>query len=61
LYDSRALQVILDMVLPFFALIFCRYAASRPRLLDERDADGVNVFVFTSPRQPPFRPDGDSP
>jgi malonate transporter and related proteins len=46
LYDSRALQVILDTVLPFFALIFCGYAAGRLRILEGPSIAGVNTFVF---------------
>ncbi len=42
----RALQSILNIALPFFALIFCGYGAGRLRLLDETAAAGVNTFVF---------------
>src|SRR5215210_3046309 len=40
------MQSILNTALPFFALIFCGYAAGRLRLLDETAAAGVNTFVF---------------
>lgn len=40
------MQSILNTALPFFALIFCGYAAGRLKLLDETAAAGVNTFVF---------------
>jgi predicted permease len=40
------LQSILNTALPFFALIFCGYAAGRLKLLTETAAAGVNTFVF---------------
>ena len=40
------MQVILDTALPFFALIFCGYAAGRFRILSEASVAGVNAFVF---------------
>jgi malonate transporter len=40
------MQSILNAALPFFALIFCGYAAGRLRLLTETAAAGVNTFVF---------------
>lgn len=40
------MQVILDTVLPFFALILCGFAAVRLRILDEASIAGVNTFVF---------------
>lgn len=40
------MQTILDTVLPFFALIFCGYAAGRLGILNEWSAAGVNAFVF---------------
>ena len=33
-------------MLPFFALIFCGYAAARFRILDSESAAGLNSFVF---------------
>ena len=46
MYDSRVLQAIFDTVLPFFALIFCGYAAGRFEVLSEASIAGVNAFVF---------------
>ncbi|MDP9411818.1 MAG: AEC family transporter [Actinomycetota bacterium] len=40
------MQSILNTALPFFALIFCGYAAGRLKLLPETAAAGVNTFVF---------------
>jgi malonate transporter len=40
------LQSILNNALPFFALIFCGYAAGRLNLLTTTAAAGVNTFVF---------------
>jgi malonate transporter len=40
------LHSIFNTALPFFALIFCGYAAGRLKLLDETAAAGVNTFVF---------------
>lgn len=40
------MQSILNNALPFFALIFCGYAAGRLKLLTETAAAGVNTFVF---------------
>lgn len=40
------MATILDTVLPFFALIFCGYVASRFRILDAPSAAGLNSFVF---------------
>ncbi len=40
------MQVILDTALPFFALIFCGYAAGRFGLLSPAATAGVNAFVF---------------
>jgi malonate transporter len=40
------LHSILNSALPFFALIFCGYAAGRLKFLDETAAAGVNTFVF---------------
>lgn len=40
------MQAIFDTVLPFFALIFCGYAAGRFRILSEASIAGVNAFVF---------------
>lgn len=40
------MQVILDTALPFFALIFCGYAAGRFGLLSPAATTGVNTFVF---------------
>jgi malonate transporter and related proteins len=40
------MQSIFDNALPFFALIFCGYAAGHLKLLDETAAAGVNTFVF---------------
>lgn len=40
------MQVILDTALPFFALIFCGYAAGRFGLLGPAAVSGVNTFVF---------------
>lgn len=42
----RAVQVIFDTALPFFALIFCGYAAGRFGLLSSAATTGVNTFVF---------------
>jgi malonate transporter len=39
-------QTILNTALPFFALIFCGYAAGRFNLLSEASVSGVNAFVF---------------
>ena len=35
-----------DIVLPFFALIFCGYGAARLKLLDSGGTAGLNSFVF---------------
>ena len=40
------MQSILNNALPFFALIFCGYAAGRLNLLTATAAAGVNTFVF---------------
>jgi malonate transporter and related proteins len=40
------MQTILNNALPFFALIFCGYAAGRLNLLTTTAAAGVNTFVF---------------
>src|SRR4028119_1624995 len=40
------MQTILNNALPFFALIFCGYAAGRLNLLTPTAAAGVNTFVF---------------
>ena len=40
------MQTILNNALPFFALIFCGYAAGRLNLLTATAAAGVNTFVF---------------
>ena len=40
------MQSILNNALPFFALIFCGYAAGRLNLLTAPAAAGVNTFVF---------------
>ena len=40
------MQTILNNALPFFALIFCGYAAGRQNLLTTTAAAGVNTFVF---------------
>ena len=40
------MQTILNNALPFFALIFCGYAAGRLDLLTATAAAGVNTFVF---------------
>jgi predicted permease len=40
------MQSILNNALPFFALIFCGYAAGRLNLLTAMAAAGVNTFVF---------------
>ncbi len=40
------MQSILNNALPFFALIFCGYAAGRLDLLTATAAAGVNTFVF---------------
>ena len=40
------MATILDTVLPFFALIFCGYAAARFKVLDPSSAAGLNSFVF---------------
>ena len=40
------MQAIFDTVLPFFALIFCGYAAGRFKVLGEASIAGVNAFVF---------------
>ena len=40
------MQSILNNALPFFALIFCGYAAGRLNLLTTTAAAGVNTFVF---------------
>ncbi|CAN5912337.1 AEC family transporter [soil metagenome] len=40
------MQVILNTALPFFALIFCGYAAGRFGLLSSAAVAGVNSFVF---------------
>jgi malonate transporter len=40
------LQTILNTALPFFALIFCGYAAGRFKLLSGASIAGVNAFVF---------------
>ena len=40
------MQSILNNALPFFALIFCGYAAGRLDLLTTTAAAGVNTFVF---------------
>ena len=40
------MQIILNTALPFFALIFCGYAAGRFNLLSEASISGVNAFVF---------------
>ncbi len=40
------MQSILNNALPFFALIFCGYAAGRLNLLTGTAAAGVNTFVF---------------
>ena len=40
------MQSILNNALPFFALIFCGYAAGRLNLLPATAAAGVNTFVF---------------
>ncbi len=40
------MQSILNNALPFFALIFCGYAAGRLNLLTSTAAAGVNTFVF---------------
>jgi predicted permease len=40
------LQTILNTALPFFALIFCGYAAGRLSLLSPAAISGVNTFVF---------------
>ena len=40
------MQTILNNALPFFALIFCGYAAGRLSLLTTTAAAGVNTFVF---------------
>ena len=40
------MQTILNTALPFFALIFCGYAAGRFNLLSEASVSGVNAFVF---------------
>lgn len=42
----RAVQVIFDTALPFFALIFCGYGAGRFGLLGPAATTGVNTFVF---------------
>jgi malonate transporter len=39
-------QIILNTALPFFALIFCGYAAGRFNVLSEASISGVNAFVF---------------
>jgi predicted permease len=40
------MQTIMNNALPFFALIFCGYAAGRLNLLTTTAAAGVNTFVF---------------
>jgi malonate transporter len=40
------LRSVLDIAMPFFALIFCGYGAGRLKLLDETAAAGVNTFVY---------------
>jgi malonate transporter len=40
------MQTILNNALPFFALIFCGFAAGRLNLLTTTAAAGVNTFVF---------------
>ena len=40
------MQIILNTALPFFALIFCGYAAGRFNVLSEASISGVNAFVF---------------
>lgn len=42
----RAVQVIFNTALPFFALIFCGYGAGRFGLLSPAAVTGVNTFVF---------------
>ncbi len=46
MYDCLVLQTIFNTVLPFFALIFCGYAAGRFKVLGEASIAGVNAFVF---------------
>lgn len=43
---TARMQSILNTALPFFALIFCGYAAGRLDLLTSTAAAGVNTFVF---------------
>lgn len=40
------MQAVLDLALPFFALIFTGYAAGRTRLLPGSTIAGLNAFVF---------------
>lgn len=42
----RAVQVIFDTALPFFALIFCGFGARRFGLLGPAATTGVNTFVY---------------
>lgn len=40
------MRVILDVVVPFFAVIVCGYAARRLRLVEEATVGGLNAFVY---------------